>query len=465
MTESKDTRLKLDRRAFLKGVGAVAAAAAVPHVWIPKTAFAATPTRGAVKHLIYVRLSGGFRFTAAFNSAVAAEYNPFGLADKVASGTEWGAGKLLEQASWLDDTRKALGMKRVTEITNQIAVMPCVDHEPLAARADGNHETGLERYLTGYVGGPTSFLTMINYGLRDKYDEARAENRVMLPAFTLDDAGMSVGSGKYAAHRPAVMQGDGFDRFGFNAGSSLPAWAQKMTENTDARMREHLHPEARGGVEAYVQTREATAAYSAVFNDEALKIRNNSDTLVDNISNKQLADIFGDDRVGRNIRLTLRLFHFGCPAVYFNQGSYDYHSGEEAALPGQMNGLNRLISGLEVALKKMTHPEGGSYWDHTLVVFGSEFGRTARGSRFNSARGSDHAGDYATRWMSMPMMGGLVTSTGNGGRSLGETGSADLKPLGEVYGYRSLLKTLMDGLGCDHREFFPADRPLDNLFG
>lgn len=463
MTESKDTRLKLDRRAFLKGVGAVAAAAAVPHVWIPKTALAATPTRGAVKHLIYVRLSGGFRFTAAFNGAVAAEFNPFGLADNVASGTEWGAAKLLEQASWLDERRRELGMKRVTEITNQIAVLPCVDHEPLAARADGNHETGLERFLTGYVGGPTSFLTMINYGLRAEYEQARLENRVMLPAFTLDDAGMSVGSGKYAAHRPAVMQGDGFDRFGFNTGSSLPAWAQKMTLNADERMRERLHPEARAGVEAYVQTREATEAYSAVFNDDALKIRNNSDALVDNISNRELAEIFGDDRVGRNIRLTLRLFHFGCPAVFFNQGSYDYHSGEEAALPGQMNGLNRLISGLEVALKKMTHPSGGSYWDHTLVVFGSEFGRTARGSRFNSARGSDHAGDYATRWMSMPMMGGLVTATGMGGRSLGETRGTDLKPLGEVYGYRSLLKTLMDGLGCDHQEFFPADRPAPVL--
>ncbi|MBA2662209.1 MAG: DUF1501 domain-containing protein [Bradymonadaceae bacterium] len=469
MSDDKKTPSNFNRRSFLKGVGAVAASVAVPHIWIPNQALASSATRGAIKHLIYVRLSGGFRFTTAFNSDVAAEFNPFGVADKVASGTEWGACKLLEQASWLEGdggrTRAALGMKPVTEISNQIAVLPCVDHEPLAARADGNHQTGLERYLTGYVSGATSFLTMINYGLRERYQLARAENRVVLPAFTLDDAAMAIGGGEYAAHRPPVMQGDGFDRFGFSAGQTLPEWAQKMSANVDERMRDRQHPRVRAPVDAYMQTRDATEQYADVFNHEALKVRNNSDAMIDGISNRQLADIFGDDRVGRNIRLSLRLFHFGCPAVYFNQGGYDMHSGEEAGLPRQIDHLNRLISGLEVALKRMTHADGGSYWDHTMIVFGSEFGRTARGSRFNSARGSDHAGDNATRWMSMPFMGGLVEANGMGGRQLGETKRADLKPAGEVYSYRSVLKTLMDGLGCDHREFFPADRPFDALLG
>ena len=126
--------------------------------------------------------------------------------------------------------------------------------------------------------------------------------------------------------------------------------------------------------------------------------------------------------------------------------------------------LNRIISGLRVALKKMKHPSGGTYWDHTLVAFGSEFGRTARGNKFNSAQGSDHAGDLATRWMSMPFMGGPVAKADNGGRVFGETRSKDLKSTGKVYSYRSVLKTMMDALGCDHSEFFTGDQPFDTLF-
>jgi hypothetical protein len=95
------------------------------------------------------------------------------------------------------------------------------------------------------------------------------------------------------------------------------------------------------------------------------------------------------------------------------------------------------------------------------VVFGSEFSRTANGGRFNSARGSDHGGDYATRWMSMPFMGGPIARPG---RTLGTTRRNDLSPDGKVYSYRSVFKTLMDGLGVDHAEFFSEDPPFDDLY-
>jgi hypothetical protein len=469
MKDDKTPRASaVHRRTFLKGLGVAAASVAVPHVWVPNKALASTHGRSSIKHLIYVRLSGGFRFPAAFNADVAAEFNPFGRAREVAPGTQWGVGELLEQASWLTgndgQARVALGMKPVTQITDSIAVLPCVDHEPLSARADGNHNTGLERYNTGYVGGATSFMTMINYGLRHRYEEARDRGEALLPPFSLGDSGMALGAGPYAAYRAPVMTGDGFDRFGFSAGNTLPEWAQRMAENQDQRMRQRQNEGARAPIEAYVQTRAATEQFAEIFNDDALKIRNNSDVAIDGISNRQLAQIFGDNRTGRNARLALRLFHFGCPAVFFNQGGYDMHSGEENGLPGQMNDLNRLISGLHLALKTMTHPDGGTYWDHTLLVLGSEFGRTARGGRFNSARGSDHSGDFATRWMSMPFMGGVIEQAGNGGAVFGMTRSSDLNPDGPVYSYRSVLKTLMDALGCDHREFFPADRPFNDLF-
>ena len=109
----------------------------------------------------------------------------------------------------------------------------------------------------------------------------------------------------------------------------------------------------------------------------------------------------------------------------------------------------------------MDHPDGGKYWDHTIVTLGSEFSRSTRGGRFNSARGSDHGGDYATRWMSMPFFGGPIQALG---RRIGETDPGDLAPLGKVLSYRATMKTMMDALGCEHSEFFPADEPFDDLF-
>ncbi|MBN1205888.1 MAG: DUF1501 domain-containing protein [Myxococcaceae bacterium] len=467
---SDDTKkpVTIGRRGLLKGLGAGATALALPTLWLPNKAYAQTSGRGSVEHLIYIRLGGGFRFTTAFNADVDGDFNPFGSAGQRAPGTEWGVGSLLEQATWLEGDeglpRVELGMQRVTDFTNEICVLPCVDHEPFSARADGNHGTGLERFLTGFVGGNTSFLSYLNYGLREKVAEAARQGETLLPAFSLGESGMALGAGVYAGYRPPVLDGSGFERFGFDPDSTLPAWAVNIAGNLDSRLRAKLHPGLRTGVEAYQQTREATRAYGRIFRDPILRVNATSEEAVDGISNRELVTMLGDDGTGREVVLALRLFHFGCPAVFLNQGFYDFHSDEADGLPGEMDQANRLLSGLRTALKRMQHPKGGTYWDKTLVVLGSEFGRTAGGNKFNSANGSDHSSDLATRWMSMPMMGGIIDQASKGGRRLGETRASDLKAMGKVYSYRSVLKTLMDLLGADHSTVFPADNPLEDLF-
>jgi len=437
---------------------------AAPWVWTPKLAYAGPATRGLVKHLLYIRLSGGFRFTAAFNADVADEFNPFGVARNLPSGTEWSPSQLLESDAFLADaageTRRGLGMQRVIEFANRIALVPCVDHEPGASSADGSHGSGLERYYTGLVGGDTSIFTMINYGLRDREP---VNGNVALPAMSFGDSGMARGFGQYAAYRSPVIQGNGFEGFGFDAANALPAWAAPM-DRMDESLQKRLHPSARAPVDAYIESRRATTQFANIFNDASLKVGDDSPDVVDGISNQQLNAMLGDRGAGRQLALALRLFRFGCPAAYINQGGYDHHSDEQDRLPDDMASLSHLISATRAALLRMTHPSGGSFWDHTLVVFGSEFGRTARGSRFNSARGSDHAGDLATRWMSMPMMGGVVDSTGAGGKQFGSTRRSDLSAAGPVYSYRSIVKTLLDLLGTDHAEFFPGDPPADDIF-
>lgn len=458
---------KLSRRRLLQG--GVAAAAAGPMIWIPKPAFAQQCTgRGGVKHLIYIHLGGGFRFNTAYNGDVAREFNPFGPSRNVAAGTEWGASTLLEGADWLEGTDGeplvAAGMRRVTDFSDEMMVLATVDHEPTAGSADGNHGTGLERFNTGYVAGENGIFTLINYGLRAQIEAANAAGEVQLPPFVLGNAGMARGGGALAAYRPPVISGDGFDNFVF-ASKPLPEWATAMAGDADKSMMNRQIVSNKSLIEAYVGTRESTRKFSEIFASEILKIRNNSDEEIDGISNRELATLFGDSGAARQAHLALRLFHFGCPAVTFDQGGYDMHSGEDENLPMSMMEVNRILSALNVALKKMKHKDGGSYWDHTLVVLGSEFGRTARGeSGFNSAGGSDHGGDLATRWMSMPFMGGLVTSLGLGGKQFGVTGKNDLKDDGLVFSYRSVAKTFMDLLCADHSEVFPEDAPLMGVF-
>jgi hypothetical protein len=452
----------LSRRAFLGGVGA---AALTPFfIGRGKGAFAKTPAFGNARHLIYIRLRGGFRFTTAFNGSVAEQFNPYGLASGVASGAEWGVSRLLEGSSFLDGDdgarRRELGMRPVTEVADKITVVPCVDHEPSAASADGNHGSGLERYWTGSVGGEASFFTLINYGLRERFTTATANGEVAIPAFCLGDSGMARGLGLFAAHRPPVVQSGSLDGFGLSTEDVVPGWARSLSRMQDERRRDKLRGDSRALVDAYLETRKATVRFAEIFQSPTLQTSSGT-TAVDGVTHDELRLVFGDSEAGRNIRLALRLFHFGCPAVYVDQGGYDMHSGEEGELPNRMVEVNRIISGLLAILPRMSHPLGGTYWDHTVVVFGSEFGRTSGGNRFNSARGSDHNGDYETRWMSMPFFGGAVATPG---KQHGETRASDLRPMGEVVSYRSVMKSLLDVIGCEHEDVFRADLPYEPLF-
>jgi len=448
------------RRRLLQGVGALTAATAFPHLWLPRQV-QATAAFGTAKHLLYIRLNGGFRFSVAFNGDVAESFNPFGQASGVASGTEWGVGRVLGENAWLTEELATLGLRPVPTFANEIAVVSCVDHEPLSGSADGNHQSGLERFLTGYVGGETGLFTMINYGLRERQAADEAAGITRLPAIIMGDPGMGRGGGAYGAYRPAVLRGDDFERFATTPDGALPDWARTLATAYDERNLAGQNLAHMPLIDSYIRSREATRAYAEIFSSDILRVGDRSDEAHDGLSNADLALAFGDRGAGRDAHLALRLFHFGCPAVYLDEGGYDLHSDEELNLPTRIQGLSQLLSALEWSLKRLAHPEGGTYWDHTVIACGSEFSRTTHGSPFNSARGSDHSGDLATRWMSMPFMGGPVAARG---RRIGGTDRSTFAATGPVFSYRSTAKTLMDVLGCDHAEFFPADLPYEDVF-
>ena len=67
----------------------------ISHVWV-KSAKATTAGFNTAKHLIYFRLSGGFRFPTAFNANTAEEFSAWGAGPSV-EGVDWGMGQHLQK--------------------------------------------------------------------------------------------------------------------------------------------------------------------------------------------------------------------------------------------------------------------------------------------------------------------------------------------------------------------------------
>ena len=68
------------------------------------------------------------------------QFNPFGMASGIASGTEWGVGRMLDQNEWRTDELAALGHEasaRVHQRGGRADLASTTSRSP--ASADGNH--------------------------------------------------------------------------------------------------------------------------------------------------------------------------------------------------------------------------------------------------------------------------------------------------------------------------------------
>jgi uncharacterized protein (DUF1501 family) len=81
--------------------------------------------------------------------------------------------------------------------------------------------------------------------------------------------------------------------------------------------------------------------------------------------------------------------------------------------------------------------------DHTLVIWGGEFGRTPMGEiRESGKSGRNHHIDAFTLWMA----GGGV----KGGQTIGETDELGFSPAGDRMEVHDLHATMLRLLGLDH---------------
>jgi hypothetical protein len=454
----------LRRRSFLASAAAgIAGGVIAPTLWLPRRARAGTPGFGQAKHLLVINLDGGARSQCLFNANVSQQWNPGEISgiQSGAPGTDWGVGGVFPATDY-DGGVLGEVIPAVPKISNQICVLGTVDHTPGEDRGDGNHASAQIRIATGAPDGNRGLLTIV-YKDHPKYQGAGVDTN--LPPVVIGDSARLFGSGtgEFGKHRPIIV--GSWRDFRGNSNSSVmaqPSWSLGLEDAFDARLSASRSASQRVLVDGLRDSKRQAATFRPIFLDPVLDL-DQSAAAAHGMTNEQLVAALGDEDVSRDVALALRFFSFGSPAAAVGYSGWDFHSDELTEFVPQAQAFARMLAGLVYALKRLQHPEGGTYWDHTLVVCTSEFTRdNTELSGFNSGQGSDHNGGPGCRYQALPFFGGLV---GQGGKFFGETDYDTMEPkMGEpVFSSQSLLALCLDVLGIDSALHF-ADAPLTAIF-
>jgi uncharacterized protein (DUF1501 family) len=455
---------KSNRRTFLKlGLGGIATGAIAPWVWTPRISKAGLGIPASRhNHLIVINLDGGARTPPMFNGNVDTRWNPYGT-QPGAGATEWGVGMIFDAAAYPDTTTAfGVAMPSLPMISDEICVLGTLDHTPGAAAGVGDHNVARDIISSGKQGGGPGMLSLI-YARHKNYTEGSA-GLVFPPVVIGSGAATTIFGIPDGSITPVMVPS--FSEFASQSGDDAggqPEWARAFESGLDGATATIRSARDRQLIERMSNGKQNVEAFRNVFLDPALKVATEPTAGTD-ITNAQMQAIFGDSLLGRNMALALRFLQHGSAAVLVGDNGWDTHSAESGAYAMSANTLARVLAGLSFALKRMTHPEGGTYWDHTLVMFQSEFGRdNLMSNGFNSGGGSDHTGGPGSRYQAFPYMGGLV---GQGGRFFGRTDAATMEPLaGEpIYGTTAHMAMALAVLDIDTEEIWPGIDPVAEIF-
>jgi uncharacterized protein (DUF1501 family) len=437
--------ISLSRRNFAK---LAALAVAAPTLLLPKRAHA-TEATGKVKHVLVLNLRGGYRSHCTFNAVGGLQHNPFGRQD-AAPGTEWTLGAACGRKSYTT----SLGVvPAFADVTNEVCVLPCVDQNP-GGPVEIDHVAGQRRVGTGFPDGENGLLSLIG-AHHAKYANGFVAD--VLPPVEIGPSDLGLGAGDYGERRPLSLLGA---QFGVSAGTAA-GWHTDLRKTLDTRFLARRSRTYQKRLKAFRLAKENAALFSAMFDDPRLNIVGAPDAVDAGVSNAQLLEVLGNHDLaelgdpqsspswGSDIALALRCFAIGAPVVSVVRDVFDMHDIEADAFAPRSEDLVRQLTGLQFLLKRMAHPDGGTYWDHTLVVTVSEFSRnnTQATTGFNSGKGSDHVGEGAdpARNQATVLMGGVVSQ---GGKQIGATDDT-MKAQGKVFSTRELLATVLDVTGID----------------
>jgi hypothetical protein len=457
--------ITIKRRGLLKLGAAATALAAAPMLFLPQRARAATNAHGAVRHVLILHAQGGFRSHATFNAVGRFQHNPFGT-QAAAAGTEWTLGAACGRVAY----NTSLGtVPAFADVTNDVAVLGCVDHVPNGTVVV-DHVEGHRRIATGTPEGGTGILSLV--GAHHPLG-GNGFVREVLPPVEIVPTDMGLGAGAYGERRPISLLGADAGVGGMLGVQD--GWHTAARRRLDERFLARRSRAYAKRLANYRIAKENAALFATRLADPLLDVLNQPEASDAGVTNTQLVQVLGNHDLmeigdpqsmrswGGDVALALRSFAFGAPFAVVTRAMYDMHDIERDAYGARTQDLVRQLAGLNFLLKRMPHPEGGSYWDKTLVVTASEFSRnnTFPETGFNSGNGSDHVfeDDGPARNQALAVMGGAVTQKG---KLIGRT-DADLNAIEGTVSSRAFLATLLDVVGIDSAETLGAD-PIGELF-
>ncbi len=150
----------------------------------------------------------------------------------------------------------------------------------------------------------------------------------------------------------------------------------------------------------------------------------------------------GKATFANNCLLARRLIERGVRVVELYDSDWDHHGGLLTRLPRKCQDIDQGMTALVKDLKQR------GMLDDTLVIWGSEFGRTPlrQGGSATGGKsvGRDHHKDAYTMWMA----GGGI----KGGQTYGETSELGFDPIEKPVHVHDLNATLLHLMGIDHEK-------------
>ncbi len=300
-----------------------------------------------------------------------------------------------------------------------------------------NHHTGQLMLACGtpFVGHP-SMGAWVAYGLGSESRD--------LPGFVVlnSGSGADAGSGIWSSgFLPSSYQGVPFRSRGDAVLhlSSPPGYSPATQRARLDALRDlnALHGAASGDVEVAARI----ASYELAFRmqmatPELLDFSDESQPTLDAYGVNQESTA----QFGRNCLLARRLVERGVRFVQLVHSSWDHHAELQKGIEKECLATDRPAAALVADLKQR------GLLDHTLVVWGGEFGRTPmvedRTPSREASRGRDHHRLAFSMWLS----GGGVRA----GHSVGRTDELGLEVVEDPVEVNDLQATILHCLGLDH---------------
>ncbi|MEM7011068.1 MAG: DUF1501 domain-containing protein [Verrucomicrobiota bacterium] len=414
----KDQLNKMDplsRRKF--AAGTASAAFGLSLMPTLETAMAQSGSVGKAKHLIYFYMGGGMTHIDSFDP-------------KPEAPSEY-AGPIGSIGTNVDGIRLGAYFTNLAKKADKLAIVNSLNGKT------GAHDGGRYWMLTGYQKRATIVHPEMLAWKQEFHNKNDSSDSAMPKSFIIGGGGLP-GAGFFGPSHAPLPIGD--------PNRGLPNSASPTGDQSREEKRMDALATFNEAFTSKFKTREVKA-YNEYY-DNTMKFLKSDELEVFDLSKEPDAERqkFGMGRMGQGALLAARLVEKGVGGVRVGgAGSCDNHGNIQTSFQGPANTLDQALSALIDRL------EASGKLDETLIVVGTEFGRTPK---INANAGRDH---YPRCFSGLMVGGGVV-----GGQVYGKTDvrgvSVEENPVSPE-DYNATIATAL-GIPLDKIVFAPSGRPF-----